>query len=252
MALTLIAKTLYNSRFYGSRIIGERHAARKELVNGDILLNITGFTCPDLPGCFLGTDRSRKSARRKFERSPRNWIQDSLLLAIVSTQAVFSHWQVQTRNALTKAMIESLSVSATSPLPEQRAIAHILGTLDDKIELNRRMNQTLEEMARAIFKDWFIDFGPTRAKMEGREPYLPAEVWDLFPVSLEDSELGPIPTTGWEVEGSLELLDAVIGGDWGRRAQTPPIQWPYLDYPWHGYTEPCTRRYWFRSAEIHN
>ena len=58
---------------------------------------------------------------------------------------------------------------ALPPLPEQRAIAHILGTLDDKIELNRRMNQTLEEMARAIFKDWFIDFGPTRAKMEGRE-----------------------------------------------------------------------------------
>ena len=60
------------------------------------------------------------------------------------------------------------------PLPEQRTIAHILGTLDDKIELNRRMNRTLEEMARAIFKDWFIDFGPTRAKIEGREPYLPA------------------------------------------------------------------------------
>ena len=54
------------------------------------------------------------------------------------------------------------------PLPEQRAIAHILGTLDDKIELNRRMNQTLEEMARAIFHDWFVDFGPTRAKLEGQ------------------------------------------------------------------------------------
>ena len=61
------------------------------------------------------------------------------------------------------------------------------------------MNQTLEEMARAIFKDWFIDFGPTRAKMEGREPYLPAEVWDLFPDSLVSSELGPIPE-GWEVK----------------------------------------------------
>ena len=55
---------------------------------------------------------------------------------------------------------------------EQRAIAHILGTLDDKIELNRRMNETLEAMARALFKDWFVDFGPTRAKIEGRDPYL--------------------------------------------------------------------------------
>ena len=68
------------------------------------------------------------------------------------------------------------------PLSEQRRIAHILGTLDDKIELNRRMNETLEEMARAkLFKDWFVDFGPVRAKMEGREAYLPEEIWRLFP-----------------------------------------------------------------------
>ena len=92
------------------------------------------------------------------------------------------------------------------PLPKQRAIAHILGKLDDKIELNRRMNQTLEEMARSIFKDWFIAFGPTRAKIEGREPYLPAEVWDLFPDSLVDSEIGPIPE-GWELKPLEELVE---------------------------------------------
>src|SRR5690606_23105504 len=63
---------------------------------------------------------------------------------------------------------------------------HILGTLDDKIELNRRRNQTLEAMARALFKDWFVDFGPVRAKMEGREPYLPADLWQLFPDRLDD------------------------------------------------------------------
>ena len=57
---------------------------------------------------------------------------------------------------------------------------------DDKIELNRRMNETLEAMARAIFKDWFVDFGPTRAKAEGRAPYLAPEVWDLFPDALDD------------------------------------------------------------------
>ena len=90
------------------------------------------------------------------------------------------------------------------PLSEQRDIAHILGTLDDKIELNRQMNQTLEEMARAIFKDWFIDFGPTRAKIEGRWRRnesisgLPADLYDLFPARLVDSELGKIPE-GWEV-----------------------------------------------------
>ena len=82
---------------------------------------------------------------------------------------------------------------------EQRAIAHVLGTLDDKIELNRRMNETLEEMARALFKSWFVDFDPVRAKMEGRDTGLPPEVAVLFPDRLVDSELGDIPE-GWEVK----------------------------------------------------
>jgi type I restriction enzyme S subunit len=72
------------------------------------------------------------------------------------------------------------------PLREQRAIAHILGTLDDKIELNRRRNETLEAMARALFQDWFVDFGPVRAKVAGRQPYLPADLWQLFPGSFDD------------------------------------------------------------------
>jgi type I restriction enzyme S subunit len=84
------------------------------------------------------------------------------------------------------------------PLHEQRAIAHVLGTLDDKIELNRRMNETLEAMARALFKSWFVDFDPVRAKAEGRDPGLPTPLADLFPDSFEDSELGEIPK-GWKV-----------------------------------------------------
>ena len=74
------------------------------------------------------------------------------------------------------------------PLNEQEAIAQILASLDDKIELNRRMNETLEAMARAIFRDWFVDFGPTRAKAEGRAPYLAAEIWDLFPGALDENK----------------------------------------------------------------
>ncbi|MYC35467.1 MAG: restriction endonuclease subunit S [Chloroflexi bacterium] len=100
------------------------------------------------------------------------------------------------------------------PLPEQRSIAHILGTLDDKIELNRRMNETLEAMARAIFEDWFVDFGPVRAKLEGREPYLPPELWDLFPDRLVDSELGEIPE-GWEVKSLGDCFNLTMG-------QSPP------------------------------
>ena len=98
----------------------------------------------------------------------------------------------------------------TPPLPEQRAIAHVLGTLDDKIELNRRMNETLEEMARALFKSWFVDFDPVRAKIDGRWrrgqslPGLPAKHYDLFPNRLVNSELGEIPE-GWEVKALGEL-----------------------------------------------
>ena len=106
-------------------------------------------------------------------------------------------------------------------LSEQQAIAHVLGTLDDKIELNRRMNRTLEEMARAIFQDWFVDFGPTRAKMEGQEPYLPPELWGLFPDELVDSEMGEIPE-GWNFRAFGDLLNDVIGGDWGKEFPSPP------------------------------
>ncbi|WP_419607794.1 restriction endonuclease subunit S [Thiolapillus sp.] len=82
-------------------------------------------------------------------------------------------------------------------ITEQRAIAHILGTLDDKIELNRQMAQTLESIARAIFKSWFVDFDPVKAKMEGKQPEgMTEEIAALFPDRLVDSELGMIPE-GW-------------------------------------------------------
>ena len=100
------------------------------------------------------------------------------------------------------------------PLPEQRAIAHILGTLDDKIELNRKMNQTLEEMARALFKSWFVDFDPVRAKLDGRWhpgeslPGLPAPLYHLFPDRLVPSQLGEIPE-GWEVKGFSHVVSQI-------------------------------------------
>jgi Restriction endonuclease S subunits len=102
------------------------------------------------------------------------------------------------------------------PIAEQRAIAHILGTLDDKIELNRRQNETLEAMARALFKAWFVDFEPVRAKMEGRWqrdqslPGLPAHLYDLFPDRLVESELGEIPE-GWRCSTIGEEV-TVCGG----------------------------------------
>lgn len=102
--------------------------------------------------------------------------------------------------------IASLSI-AIPPLPEQRRIAKILGDLDDKIELNRKMNETLEEMARALFKSWFVDFDPVRAKMEGRQPTgMDAATAALFPDRLVGSELGLIPE-GWEVKALGEIAD---------------------------------------------
>jgi type I restriction enzyme S subunit len=112
---------------------------------------------------------------------------------------------------VTKVDLERIEVGLPSK-PEQRAIAAILGALDDKIELNRRMNETLEAMARAIFKSWFVDFDPVRAKMDGRWrrgqslPGLLADLYDLFPDRLVESELGEIPE-GWESRPVVDFAD---------------------------------------------
>ncbi|MDE2967367.1 MAG: restriction endonuclease subunit S [Chloroflexota bacterium] len=100
------------------------------------------------------------------------------------------------------------------PLDEQRRIAHILGTLDDKIELNQRMSETLEAMAQALFKSWFVDFDPVRAKAEGRPIGLPPDLDPLFPDSFRDSELGEIPED-WDVGGLGDYFDLTMG-------QSPP------------------------------
>jgi type I restriction enzyme S subunit len=97
------------------------------------------------------------------------------------------------------------------PVEEQRAIACILGALDDKIELHRKMNETLEGIARAVFKSWFVDFDPVRAKSEGRDRGLPSAIADLFPSSFVDSELGEIPE-GWRVRPLTSTVEIIGGG----------------------------------------
>lgn len=142
-----------------------------------------------------------------------------------------------TMPSLNTEILSNVVVPHPPDLSEQRAIAHILGTLDDKIELNRRMNETLEAMARALFKSWFVDFLPVRAKMAARtqtgDPLpasagqagvrakckgvinhaftqWPREILDLFPDSFEDSELGEIPK-GWEVWRVADVGDIICG-----------------------------------------
>jgi type I restriction enzyme, S subunit len=114
-----------------------------------------------------------------------------------------------TRLRIRRADVEGLQVPLPSP-KEQRAIAHILGSLDDKIELNRRLNETLEAMARALFRSWFVDFDPVRAKAKGRDPGLPTLVADLFSDRLVDSELGEIPA-GWKILGLDEIARFLNG-----------------------------------------
>jgi len=155
----------------------------------------------------------------------------SRLLALASAGA--------TRPALTKAMIEELEIPLP-PLSEQKAIAAVLGALDDKIELNRRMNATLEAMARALFQSWFIDFDPVRANMDRNQPSpqpsptgrgsendnlpsppgrragdeerfaLDPDIAALFPDSFQDSELGHIPK-GWKAIPLYETAQWVNG-----------------------------------------
>ncbi|MGV8088373.1 MAG: restriction endonuclease subunit S [Methanomicrobiales archaeon] len=96
------------------------------------------------------------------------------------------------------------------PLPAQRRIAHILGSLDDKIELNRQMNETLEAMARAIFKSWFVDFDPVRAKAEGRQPAgMDAETAALFPDDFEEVEGREVPR-GWRIQSINECVQDIF------------------------------------------
>ena len=99
---------------------------------------------------------------------------------------------------LSQTNLNKIPVPYFTDAAERRAIARVLGALDDRIELNRRMSETLEEMARALFRSWFVDFDPVRAKAEGRPSGLPPDLDALFPASFEASELGEIPA-GWEV-----------------------------------------------------
>lgn len=137
---------------------------------------------------------------RWLTRSPEWWEQ---IQQFLNVGAVF--------DSLRCADVPNFKLSIP-PLPTQRRIASILGSLDDKIELNRRMNATLEDMARALFQSWFVDFDPVHAKAQGKQPVgMDAETAALFPDRFEDSTLGPIPA-GWRVGTIKEIASRVQYG----------------------------------------
>ena len=214
------SQNVFNDRFRrdGLVYISEEHAsslANVVVLKHDVLLNITGDsvarTCQVDPEILPARVNQHVAIIRP---NPEKIVPRFLRYALVSSemQARLLSWARAggTRNALTKSMIESVDVLVPTDIREQHAIAHILGSLDEKIDLNRRMHATLEAMAHALFKSWFVDFDPVRAKMEGRDTGLPRDIGDLFPDRLMESELGQIPN-GWNVTSLGNILELAYG-----------------------------------------
>jgi type I restriction enzyme S subunit len=158
-------------------------------------------------------------------------------------QMISSYVQQQLRARATGTTVQGIRQSELRklnliipPLPEQQAIAHILGSLDDKIELNRQMNETLEGIARALFQSWFVDFDPVRAKMAGRQPYgMDAETAALSPDGFEDSVLGEIPR-GWRVAKLGNVVEFAYGKalkEENRRVGSIPVYGSNGQVGWH-------------------
>ena len=184
-------------------IVSQNERVQKYLLEeGDALVAMTGATVGKL-GRFPKTDEPyylNQRVGKLFLNEPQRADYD-FLYYVLSQQKyidqIFSSADGSAQANISGGLIESFEIPLP-PLTKQKTIASVLGALDDKIENNRRMNETLEEMAQAIFQSWFIDFDPVRAKIEGRPTGLPDDISDLFPDALADSEIGEIPR-GWSV-----------------------------------------------------
>jgi type I restriction enzyme S subunit len=200
--------------------------ARTRLAGGELLLTLVGTVgeAAVVPASLAGWNTARAVAVVPVRKEVgAHWVK--LALAAPGVRAIIdSRLNTTVQATLNLGDVAQLPI-VLPPIRERKTIAHILGTLDDKIELNRRMSETLEAMARALFKSWFVDFDPVRAKAEGRDPGLPKPIADLFPDRLVDSELGEIPE-GWEV-GTLADLSALNPEVWARRSR--PAEINYVD-----------------------
>jgi type I restriction enzyme S subunit len=215
------SQNVYNDGFKNNGLvyISQEHAdqlSNVEVQQEDVLLNITGDSvarCCQVDPQVLPARVNQHVAIIRTDQTQLNAQYLRYYLVSPQMQRVMLSWGGSggTRNALTKGMIEAFGIVAPEDVKEQQAIACILGALDDKIELNRRMNRTLESMARAIFKSWFVDFDPVRAKSEGgKPPGLAPNIAELFPNSFGDSKLGEIPY-GWDVMPLFDIATYVNG-----------------------------------------
>jgi type I restriction enzyme, S subunit len=182
---------------------------------GDLLLNITGDGVTFSRCCFVPEDVLPACVNQHVSiiRVDPTLADPGYVLAFLTHPIVKGYIESfnagGSRRAITKGHIESFKLPLP-PVNEQRTIARILRRPDDKIELNRNMCKTLEAMAWTIFKSWFVNFDPARAKAEGRSTSLPAHVASLFPGSFADSELGEIPTL-WSVKSIGDLVELAYG-----------------------------------------
>jgi len=196
-------------------IRGIPRAERYRLEHRDILVAMTGATVGKV-GRFPRTEEAFYLNQRvgKVYLKDANAADYDFLYYVLAqphyVEQMFGLADGSAQANISGSQIERLEIPL-APLPEQRAIAHILGTLDDKIELNRRMSETLEAIARALFKSWFVDFEPVLAKAAGRDPGLPQPLADLFPDRLVDSELGEIPE-GWGFRTVEDVCSTVTRG----------------------------------------
>jgi type I restriction enzyme S subunit len=195
----------------------EQERARCSIKRGDVFVTRTSETMDELGMSCVALQDYPDATFNGFTKRLRPKGADAVtpeyaryfFRAPAFRSAVTAMSSLSTRASLNNEMLGRLTIVLPPP-DEQRAIAHILGTLDDKIELNRRISETLEAMARAFFKSWFVDFDPVRAKAEGRVSGLPQPLADLFPARLVDSELGEIPD-GWEAKTIGDLLELAYG-----------------------------------------
>jgi type I restriction enzyme S subunit len=182
---------------------------------GDLLLNITGDGVTFSRACAVPLEVLPACVNQHVSivRVDQSIADPGYVLSYLTHPSVKSYIESfnagGSRRAITKGHIESFEIPLP-PLPVQHAIAHVLCTLDERIELNRRMSETLEAMARALFKSWFEDFEPVRAKAEGRDPGIPKSLDNLFPTRLADSTVGEIPE-GWPVNALSDHFDGVKG-----------------------------------------
>lgn len=226
----------------GFRITPDKHFEhrRTELAGSELLISLVGDVgrCALVPPSMAGWNAARAVAVLRFQR-PTDAAFIRACLMSPSFQHLMQAWSTTTVQA-TLNLKEIRQIPLPWPSTKHRdAIAHILGSLDDKIELLRGMNETLESMARALFKDWFVDFGPVRARIEGREPYLAREVWDLFPERL-DEEGKP---EGWRA-GTLAEFASLNPESWSKKNAPAVIDYVDLANTKWGAIESTARMLW--------